>query len=92
MVVGRTTLSPVSALIGHEVQMRRPEISQLIEKCSEISANGVEDALLVIDQIHLVDRNENVANTEQRGNTGVTAGLGEHAFTRINQDNGERSW
>jgi hypothetical protein len=47
--------------------------------------------LVIVDEIHFVDGNENVADAKERGNAGVTARLGEHTFTCIDKYNGERS-
>ena len=49
----------------------------------------VEDLLRVVDQVHLVDRQHDVADAEQRHQVAVPAGLREHALARIDQDHGE---
>ena len=51
--------------------------------------NGVKSRLIEIDQIELVDRQNHMANAEQRGDVAVAAGLGQHAAPRVDQHDGE---
>jgi hypothetical protein len=44
---------------------------------------------VTFDQVHLVHRQHHVANTQQRGDVGVPAGLGQQALARIDQHHGE---
>ena len=46
----------------------------------------LEHALVETDQVHLVDRDDNVADTEQRDDEGVPAGLHLHATRGVHQD------
>ena len=48
-------------------------------------------ASVEVDQVHLVDRQHDVADAEQRGDEGVAARLGEHALARIDQQRSARS-
>ena len=47
------------------------------------------DLLREIDEVHLVDRGDEVADAEQGSDVGVTAGLCKDALARIDQDDGE---
>ena len=40
----------------------------------------------VVDEVHLVDDQHDVADAEQRDEEAVTAGLGEHALARVDED------
>ena len=55
-----------------------------------VGLDRVEDVLRVVDEVHLVDRQHDVADAEQRDEVAVAAGLGEHALARVDQDHGER--
>ena len=46
----------------------------------------VEDRLVVADQVHLVDRQHDVADAQQRDDEAVAPRLGQHALARIDQD------
>ena len=45
--------------------------------------------LVPVDEIHLVDRQDDVGDAEQAGNGGVAEGLREDALLRVDQDQGE---
>ena len=49
----------------------------------------VEDVLAELHQVHLVDRDHEVRNAQQRGDEGVAARLRQHAVARVDQDDGE---
>jgi hypothetical protein len=49
----------------------------------------VERFLVVVDQVHLVDRQHDVADAEQRDEIAVAAGLRQHALARVDQDDRE---
>ena len=49
----------------------------------------VEAALAVLDQVHLVDREHDMADAEQIGDAAVALGLGEHALPGVDQDDRE---
>ena len=42
-----------------------------------------------IDEVDLVDRQNDVADAEQRDDVGVAPRLGQHALARVDQDDGE---
>src|ERR1700679_1859755 len=75
---------------GGEVKVRRTEISELVEEGGEVCTDGVESMLVVTDEIHLVDRYQNVANAEKRGNAGMSAGLDQYTFACVDENDGER--
>ena len=54
-----------------------------------VGGDGLEAVAGVPDQIHLVHREHDVADAEERGQVAVTAGLREHALARIDEDHGE---
>ena len=45
--------------------------------------------LRVIDEVHLVDRDDKVLDTQQIGDEAVTLGLLDHTLARIDQNDGE---
>ena len=49
----------------------------------------IEHLLRVADQIHLVDREHDMTNAEQRDDVAVTARLRQHALARVDQDHGD---
>ena len=49
----------------------------------------VEHRLVVADQVHLVDRQHEVADADQVREVAVAPGLHEHALARVDQDHGE---
>ena len=54
-----------------------------------VGGDGLEAVAGVPHQIHLVHREHDVADAEERGQVAVTAGLREHALARIDEDHGE---
>ena len=49
----------------------------------------LENFLVVVHQVHLVDCDNEMADAEKSRDEGMPAGLSEHAFARIDQNNGE---
>ena len=49
----------------------------------------VETLLAVFDEIHLVHREDDVADSQEVGNEGVAAGLLDHTETGVDEDDGE---
>ncbi len=49
----------------------------------------VEDACVVADQVHLVDRQHDVADADQADQEAVPARLRQHALARVDQDHRE---
>ena len=48
--------------------------------------DGVVDRLVEPDEIHLVDREDDVADAHHRGDPRMPAGLRQHALARVDQD------
>ena len=63
---------------GAEPDPRREQV--------EVGHDAVEDLLRPVDEIHLVDREDDVTHAEQGGDRGVAARLLDHALARVNQD------
>ncbi len=78
-----TTLSPWSAEIGMNV---RSGTFSLDAKAVNSSRISLEALLGVVDQVHLVDRQHQVRDPQQRGEEGVPARLLQHALARVDQD------
>ena len=55
----------------------------------KLVANFDEPFLAVIDEVHLVDRDNKVWNAQQRGNARVAAALLDHAQARIDKNDGK---
>ena len=81
-----TTLSPSRAEIGMTV---RSVMSSLAAKAWNSSLDGVEDVLVVVDQVHLVDAQHHVGDAQQRGDEGVAAGLLEDPLAGVDQHQGQ---
>ena len=60
--------------------------ASLLAKRAVLFHDGLEDALVVIHQVHLVDGDEDVRDLQQRGQEAVPLGLGEHPLARVDQD------
>ncbi len=58
-------------------------------KLPQITLQAGEDLGRVVDQVHLVDGGDDVPGSQQRGDVGVTAGLGEDAFAGVHKNNGD---
>ena len=54
-----------------------------------VGDDRVEHALVIADQIHLVDGQHDVADADQVGEIAVAARLGQDALARVDQDDGE---
>ena len=84
MLVERsTTLSPARAEIGTK---SRSVISSLAAKLVKSCADLLVDRLVVVDEVHFVDAEDQVRHPQQRGEQGVAAGLFEHAFAGVDQE------
>ena len=55
-------------------------------KARVFADDRVEDRLVVADQVHLVDGENDIPNAEQVDEEAVPPGLGQHALSRIDQD------
>jgi hypothetical protein len=73
---GSTTLSPCSALIGSGVTAPEPDLRR---EAVEVGHDPVEDLLRPADEVHLVDRQHDVADTQQPCHRRVPARLLDHA-------------
>ncbi len=60
---------------------------QLLGKGQIIFPDLVEARFAKLDEIHFVDRHYQVFNAQQRRDEAVTAGLIQHAFTGVDQQN-----
>ena len=63
--------------------------AELLEERRELGDDLVEALLGVVDEVHLVDRDDEVGDPEQRADEGVALGLLEHAAARVEQDHRE---
>ena len=61
----------------------------MLREIAVFGRDFVEDVLAVIHQVHLVDRDHDVRNAQQRGDEAVPLGLRQHAFARVDQHDGE---
>ena len=81
-----TTLSPRSALIGTKAVSRTRELRA---EGAEVAHDRVEGLLGVVDEVHLVDRDDEVRDAEQRGDERVAARLLDHAVARVDEHDGQ---
>jgi hypothetical protein len=77
-----TTLSPLSAETGTKV---RSETCSLAAKSGELGADALEHRLVVVDEVHLVDADEQVGHAQQRGQEGVAARLLDDALPGVDE-------
>ena len=80
-----TTLSPRSAESGISVNSSSPSCSANAPYCA---LDLVEALLRVVDEIHLVHGDRDVADPEQPDEIAVPPRLREHALARVEQDHG----
>ena len=80
------TLSPNTADTGMQVIDLELDLRR---EFAIVALDLLERLLRVAHQVHLVDRQHDVADPEQRHEIAVTPGLGEHALAGIDQDHGE---
>ena len=57
------------------------------DKLTIFLANFIKYRFLVIDQIHLVDGQNDMLDTEQRDDKGVASSLSDDPGSSVNQDN-----
>ncbi len=62
----------------------------LCEEGREFLLNRGKGALVIADQIHLVDRDDDVPHAKQGSDAGMPARLDQYAFARVHQHDGER--
>ncbi len=56
---------------------------------NKLTFDGAESLLAPSNNVHLVDRRHHMANTQQTGNKRMPARLRGHAFTRVDQTDGQ---
>ena len=76
------TLSPLRPDTGIATQSLDPDLAG---EAAIVGADRVERALVVIDQVHLVHRQHEAADSDQLGEIGMAPGLGQHALARVDQ-------
>ena len=79
----------IVALEGRDGNTERVGNADAIREVEIVGADLFEALLVVADEIHLVDRSDDVVDTEQRDQETVSAGLGQHPGSGIDQDDGE---
>ena len=62
---------------------------ELTGEALQAGAVTVEDFFREIDQVHLVDGGDDDGDSEEAGDAGVAAGLGEDAFAGVDEDDGD---
>ncbi len=89
--VPRRTLAAVDHVVAlerrhrHEVQARRLQVDGF-GKLQVVGLDRLEHLLVEALEVHLVDRDDDVLDAQQRGDVAVPAGLGLHAVAGIDQD------
>ncbi|MCY1523055.1 hypothetical protein D9M68_579380 [compost metagenome] len=93
-VVPGRTLAAVDHVValerrhGHEIDRRRRQLDALGE-LQVVGLDLLEDGLIEVHQVHLVDRDDDVPDAQQGRDEAVPAGLGLHAITGVDQDDGQ---
>ena len=64
-------------------------MAQLANKSQEVRFDPEESLFAEVHQVHLVDHDREGADAHQPGDARVAAGLRQHAFARIHQQNGQ---
>ena len=64
-------------------------MSSFAAKAPELLDDLVEALSVVVDQVHLVDRDDEVRDAQQRRDERMAPGLLEHALARVDQDDGQ---
>ena len=82
--------------VDHVVAVQRRDGNQrdvrdleLRREVAEIGRDRLEGRLVVVDQVHLVDARDQVADADKRRDVGVAARLLEQALARVDQDHGQ---
>ena len=70
-------------------QEHRVDQVERLRELEILLADLIEALLAPIDEIHLVDRNRDIADTEQVGDVAVAFGLGDDPVTSVDQDDCE---
>ena len=81
-----TTLSPCSAEMGMKL---RSATSSRLAKASNSSRIDSKTSLVVVDEVHLVDAQQEVGHPEQRGQEGVPTGLLDDPLAGVDEHEGE---
>ncbi|SBT10469.1 conserved hypothetical protein [Candidatus Propionivibrio aalborgensis] len=78
----------VAIQCGHRYEAN-VQYAQTGRKGHVVGFDPVIDVLRIVDQIHLVDGHDNMRDVDQMGEVGVTSCLCQHAFARVDQDDGK---
>ena len=99
VVKQRRTFEPrhLVRLLNHIVAIERRQrdgrdLGDIVEargELVEVLHDAVEDGLAVVDEIHLVHRQREVADFQEVGDKGVALGLLDDALARIDENDGE---
>ena len=99
MVEEAGTLEPIHVcrLVDDVITVQRGDgnggdVDDVIETGGEgliVLDNSVVDLLAVVDEIHLIDGNDDMLDAEKIGDEGMTLGLLDHSFTRIDKNDGK---
>ena len=76
----------IVAVAGTDRDGGNGEGAELAEQRVEVGDDLVEHGLVEVDEVHLVDREDDLANAKQRGDGGVPAGLHEQALACVDQE------
>ena len=81
----RTHHNVVAEQRAHRNRCRRPSVESIAEGLV-VTDDLDEPVLRPLDEVHLVDREHDVLHPEQVGDQSVTAGLGQDAVSRVDQE------
>jgi hypothetical protein len=94
----RRAVIPVHGIARHHhvvaLQRRDRDAGDVVEpeaggKCPVVRLDGPERFLVVAHHVHLVDGEHHAADADERDDETVPPGLGQHAFSGIDEDDGE---
>ena len=74
---------------GGEREERHVRGLQPRGEAGELLPDSLEHVAVPADEVHLVDRDDEAPDPEERGDEGVTAGLRGHALTGVDEEDGE---
>ena len=85
----RARLDDVVALQRRHRDERQVVDVELLRERPVVGLDRRERRLRVVDEVHLVDRDDDVLDAEQRHEEAVPAGLREHALAGVDEDHGD---
>ena len=91
-VVPRHVLAAIHYVVAVQCRQRNEvEVRQIqtLRKRAVVGTDFVVSCLIKIDEVHLVDGDDHVANAEQRNDKAVTFGLSHHAVSGVDQNDGQ---